>query len=78
MSVGVVKLRYHREMVGTPKTATVVRYPSGKWCICISCEAPNSAVNDGVQPTGFDLGPTNYLTSSDGTVTERLRAARKA
>jgi putative transposase len=76
--IGNVKLRYHREMVGTPKTATVVRYPSGKWYVCISCEVPNAPVNPAAQLTGFDLGLTNYLTSSDGTVMEPLRAVRKA
>jgi putative transposase len=76
--IGNVKLRYHREMVGAPKTATVVRYPSGKWYICISCKTLNPPVNDAAQLTGFDLGLTNYLTSSDGTVTEPLKAARKA
>lgn len=76
--LGNVKLRYHREMVGMPKTATVVRYPSGKWYVCISCEVPDTPVNDAAQLTGFDLGLTNYLTSSDGTVVGPLRAVRKA
>jgi putative transposase len=76
--IGNMKLRYHRQMVGTPKAATVVRYPSGKWYVCISCETFNPPVNDTAQLTGFDLGLTNYLTSSDGTVMEPLRAMRKA
>ncbi len=76
--LGNVKLRYHREMVGRPKTATVVRYPSGKWYVCVSCEAFSPPVDDAAHLTGFDLGLTNYLTASDGTVTEPLRAVRKA
>lgn len=76
--LGNVKLRYHREMIGVPKRATVVRYPSGKWYVCISCEAFSPPINDAAQLTGFDLGLTNYLTSSDGTLTEPLRAVRKA
>ena len=55
-----------------------MRYPSGKWYVCISCEVPSTRLKDAAQLTGFDLGLTNYLTSSDGTVTEPLRAMRKA
>ena len=76
--IGNVKLSYHRQMVGTPKTATVVRYPTGKWYVCISCETFDPPVNDAMRLTGFDLGLTNYLTSSDGTVKEPLKAIRKA
>ena len=55
-----------------------MRYPSGKWYVCISCEVPSTRLKDAAQLTGFDLGLTNYLTSSDGPVTEPLRAMRKA
>jgi len=75
--IGNVKLRYHREMVGAPKTATVVRHPTGKWYICISCETFNPPIDDAARLTGFDLGLTNYLTASDGTVKEPLGAMRK-
>ncbi len=76
--IGDVKIRYHRPLEGVPKTATVTRYSSGKWYVCISCEVPDVPVNNDALLTGFDLGLKNYLTSSDGTVTEPLRALRSA
>lgn len=75
--IGNVELRYHRPIEATPKTATVVRCPSGKWYVCISCVTANTAVGDAAL-TGFDLGLTNYFTSSDGSVIEPLRALRQS
>ncbi len=74
--IGNVKLCYHRPLVGTPKTATVTRYPSGKWYVSISCETADIPVRD-APLTGFDLGLKTYLTSSDGTMTEPHRAMRQ-
>jgi putative transposase len=75
--IGNIKLRYHRPLQGTPKTATVVRYSSGKWYVSISCEVPDVPVGD-APLAGFDLGLENYLTSSDGTVTKPVRALKQA
>jgi len=74
--IGNVKLRYHRPLEGKPKTATVARYPSGKWYVSISCETADIPVQD-APLTGFDLGLKSYLVSSDGAVTEPLRALRR-
>jgi putative transposase len=46
--------------------------------VCISCETFDPPVNDAARLTGFDLGLTNYLTSSDGKVKEPLKAIRRA
>jgi putative transposase len=75
--IGNVKLRYHRLLEGTQKTATVIRYPSGKWYVSICCELPDTPTED-APLTGFDLGLTNYLTSSDGIATKPLKAFKKA
>ncbi len=71
--IGNVKIRYHRPLEGVPKVATVIRYPSGRWYVSISCETADVPTVDGPL-TGFDLGLKNYLVSSDGIVTEPLRA----
>ncbi len=34
--IGNVPIRYHRPHEGTPKTASIVHYPSGKWWLCIT------------------------------------------
>ena len=75
--IGNVKMRYHRPFKGAPKTATITRYPSGKWYISICCEVPDVPARD-TPLTGFDLGLKNYLTSSDGTVTKRLGTVKRA
>jgi len=75
--LGNVRLRYHRPLEGVPKTATVTRYPSGKWYVCICCKFPDVPIDD-APITGFDLGLNSYLTSSDGTVTKPLNALRKS
>lgn len=59
-----------------PKTATVTLYPSGKWYVSICCELPDVPVKEGQSITGFDLGLTNYLTSSGGAVTKPLRTLK--
>jgi putative transposase len=74
--LGNVKLRYHRPLEGMPNTALVIRYPSGKWYVCICCKLPDVPARD-VPITGFDLGLSNYLTSSDGAVTKPLKALKK-
>ena len=76
--IGCLRLRYHRPLEGVPKTATVTRYPSGKWYVSICCELPDRAPVKDAPLTGFDLGLKNHLTSSDGAVTEPLRALRKS
>lgn len=76
--MGNVRMRRHRKIEGLPKTATVIRYPSGKWYVLICCELPDAQVEEGQPMTGFDLGLTNYLTSSGGAVTKPLRALKNA
>jgi putative transposase len=75
--IGNVRLRYHRGMEGVPKTATVTRYPTGKWYVSICCELSDIPVVEEAPLTGFDLGLTNYLTSSSGAVTKPLRALKR-
>lgn len=75
--IGNVPVRYHRPHEGTSKAASVVRYPSGKWWLCIPCEVPDVPIQDGPL-TGFDLGLENYLTSSDGAVTKPARSLKSA
>lgn len=75
--LGNIRLRYHRLLEGVPKTVTVIRYPSGKWYVCICCEMPRVQINNATL-TGFDLGLSNYLVSSEGTVPKPLRVLRQS
>jgi transposase len=61
-----VRIVFHRELEGAPKTATVVRYPPGKWYVVIACEVADTPADEEAPLTGFDLGLTSYVTASDG------------
>ncbi len=71
--IGNVRIIFHRELEGVPKTATVVRYPSGKWHVIIACEVEDTPSDEEAPLTGFDLGLISYVTASDG---EQIRPAR--
>jgi putative transposase len=73
--IGNIPIRYHRPLEGKPKTATVIRYSSGNWYVSITCETADVLMRDSPL-TGFDLGLKRYLVSSDGAVTEPLRALK--
>lgn len=75
--LGNIRLRYHRPLAGVPKTATVVRYASGKWYVCISCRLPDVPLVE-ASITGFDLGLANYLASSEGAAIKPLKALRRS
>lgn len=75
--IGNVPVRYHRPHEGTPKTASVVLYASGKWWLCITCEIPDVPIRD-APLTGFDLGLENYLTASAGAVTKPASSLKSA
>lgn len=67
--VGMVKIKDHRQLQGTPKIATVFRSATGKWYMSYSCEdVPASSVKrkDAVA-VGVDVGCVTFATMSDGS-----------
>lgn len=71
--IGDIKLVYHRELVGKPKTATIKRTPTGKWFVSICCETDNNILQASDLSVGIDLGISKFATFSDGTVIENPR-----
>ncbi|PKP53790.1 MAG: transposase [Bacteroidetes bacterium HGW-Bacteroidetes-1] len=71
--IGDIKLVYHRELIGTPKTATIKRTPTGKWFVSICCETDNTILQTNDLSVGIDLGISKFATFSDGTVIENPR-----
>lgn len=71
--IGDIKLIYHRELVGKPKTATIKRTPTGKWFVTIVCEYGNNILQSSDLSVGIDLGISKFATFSDGTVIENPR-----
>ena len=71
--IGDIKLVYHRELVGKPKTATIKRTPTGKWFVSICCETDDNILHTSDLSVGIDLGISKFATFSDGTVIENPR-----
>jgi len=75
--IGSVPIKYHREIVGIPKTINISRTPTGKWFISISCEykpLPLPTLNNSV---GLDMGLENFATDQQGQVIENPNFFRK-
>ncbi|GHO79261.1 transposase [Ktedonobacter sp. SOSP1-85] len=76
--IGHVKLKLHREVLGTVKTCTIKR--EGQcWYVCLACEVqacPRTPYID--DAVGIDLGVSKLATLSTGDVIENPRHSRKA
>ncbi len=69
--IGSVKVRLHREIVGTPKRCTVTR-DLDQWHACVMVERPElqrprQPTDDPRAPVGVDLGVLRVATLSDDT-----------
>jgi putative transposase len=75
-----IKIRRHREMQGTPKTAYLVKRADGHWYALIVCElpaAPDLSHPDDDRPAvGIDVGLKVFLADSDGNTVENPRFFR--
>jgi putative transposase len=67
-NVGLVKVRWHRELPeGKLKNIVVLRKPSG-WYVLFQVELPEQTVEKSTNPpVGMDMGITHALALSDGT-----------
>jgi putative transposase len=64
--VGNIKVKQHREVEGTVKTATLKREVD-KWYLILSCDLGEPAVKPSIKPeVGIDVGLEHFLTTSDG------------
>ena len=64
--IGLVRVRKHRDLGGTPKTCTVSRTATGKWFVSFSCEVEPSSLPPSELEVGIDMGLTTFATFSDG------------
>lgn len=67
-NVGLVKVRWHRELPdGKFKNIVIVRIPSG-WYVLLQIDLPEPAIEKSTSPSvGVDMGITHALALSDGT-----------
>lgn len=71
--IGDIKMIYHRELIGTPKTARIKRTATGKWFVTIVCEYDPETLPVNFNSVGIDLGISKFATLSDGKVIENPR-----
>ena len=78
-SVGLLKVRWHRERPdGTLKNIVILRKPSG-WYALLQYELPELEAGPSVNPpVGADMGLTHALALSDGTMVDSPRYLGKS
>jgi putative transposase len=74
--IGPIKGRFHREMAGTPKTATIKRDGS-KWYVSITCEVPPEPLEHSEEAVGIDVGLKVFAALSNGEFIENPRFFRR-
>ena len=76
--IGSIKAKFHREIEGTIKTATI-KHEAGQWYIIFSCEIEQPKPLPVVaSEVGIDMGVTHFAALSDGTFIESPRYYRKS
>lgn len=77
-TVGLIRVKKHREPVGVQKKLTIKREPTGKWFIHLVCiddvQVPKIPIKSSI---GIDFGIKNFLTLSDGRVIENPHFIKK-
>lgn len=77
--VGLVRVKKHREFIGTIKSATISKVPSGKYYISILVECDDVAklpISD--SRVGIDLGIKEFAITSDGELINNPKYLRKS
>lgn len=75
---GRLKIKQHRPLEGTPRTAHLVLRADGHWYVLIVCdlgEAPQK--RDGAN-VGLDVGLTHFVADSDGNTVENPRCFKRS
>jgi len=77
-----LKIKMHRPLEGTPKTAHLVLRADGHWYVLIICEmepknerTPSTCTHPAI---GIDVGLKSFLTDSEGNTIENPRYYRKS
>lgn len=75
--IGYVKCKFHRELEGTIKSATISKVASGKYYIAILVETEVISLPVKERSVGIDLGVKDFAITSDGVVYENPNFLRK-
>lgn len=64
--IGSIKVKVHRDLVGTPKTVCVRKASTGKWFATIACETAPQPLPATDKVVGIDVGLESFATLSTG------------
>lgn len=71
--IGMVKIKFHRKLVGKIKICTIQRSSTGKWYACFSCEVKPKPLRKIKKVVGIDVGLESFATLSTGEKIENPR-----
>jgi len=73
-----LKVKLHRPLEGTPKTAHLVYRADGHWYVLIVCDLGEAPEKRDGAAVGLDVGLTHFVADSDGNTIENPRCFRKS
>lgn len=73
--IGNIKVKFHREIIGTIKTCTI-RQEVDHWYIILTCAVPANPLPEDNTSVGIDLGIIHLATLSDGSTIENPKYYR--
>ena len=77
---GLIKVEFHRPLLGKAKQVTISKEPSGKYYVSILCEVENltpELVTEIKSAVGCDLGVKDLIITSDGEVFKNNKNLKK-
>lgn len=77
--IGKIKTKFHRQMEDKIKYISLVKYPSGKYFICITVDHPIKQKSIQLEKAvGIDLGCSHFAVLSDGKVFDSPKPMKKS
>lgn len=73
-----LKVKQHRPLEGTPKTAHLVLRADGRWYVLIVSDLGKAPEKRDGEAIGLDVGLKHFVADSDGGMVENPRCFRKA
>jgi putative transposase len=73
-----LKVKQHRPLEGTPKTAHLVYRADGHWYVLIVCDLGDAPHKCEGAAVGLDLGLTHFIADSEGQTVENPRCFERA
>ncbi len=71
-----IKIKQHRPLEGTPKTAHLVLRADGHWYVLIVCDLGEAPEKRNGAAVGLDVGLKHFVADSDGNTVENPRCLR--